>query len=86
MEVFEEFPEVYRVRVATADKMVVIGQHCPCLDLPMIILSQNQQLDFQQFQPRLAAKQMRFVQGSRRHEVHAILAQLVDRRVRPWSF
>ena len=86
VEMFDEFPEVLRLRAAARDEVVVVGEDGPRLDLPAVEIGFGKQVKFEQVEASVAAKERSFVQRACGHEVNSVFAQAMDWCVRPWAF
>src|SRR5579884_133368 len=67
----------------TGDKMVMIGEDCPCLKLPSILSRQYQQAIMEKGEALLGKEMMLFLIGSCRDDIGARLVQAMQRGMRP---
>jgi len=67
-----------------ANKMIMIGKHCPAFQPPVKLLCDDEQAAMQDGQALRASKMMRFMICSDGDEKRPALRELVQRGVRPW--
>jgi len=66
------------------DKVIVIGEHGPCLEMPVEIVGYRQQAVMELTQALRTPEMVRLLVGASRDKIRAAVRKLMRRRVRPW--
>ena len=83
VEVREEPAEVGRVGKTARDEVIVIGEYSPGFKLPVILVRQRHKPVLEQIKPGFVSEQPLLVKGAGSDEIHCVVVELVNRRVRP---